>query len=576
MPKCPNCGNDAKSIGDSKYVCPECGATFSFEVPNAENDELAQLKARIAALEAEKQAPAVQTRTAKKEKSAPSPALVWLKKYWAIPVIILLVLISAITLMTCLIGLRGVYYNVQNPNEFYSFTATSYEHRYVYGGKEEIEKGSWHLSDGKLYLEYKDTSLGIAIDATDDLFFEKSKGYDAILLGDKSNNMTEFKRASIVTYSVLATKATVTFDMNMGTYESTNSKVKQGGLLKAPNTPTHPDGYEFKGWYDTPYGYKHGGKQFNENCRVWENATYYANWDNPTEYNFYYGHSGEPIKEGDSLLATLNGIVGKSEYIHFDFYLEDPIYNNDKLIDENTYFTPSNNPQTVYSVLTSIDDGITEIPEFAFRGCRFPESLTIPDSVTSLAPYAFYGCGVTSINIPNSVTSIGEAAFGECNSLTSITIPNSVARISRRMFEYCYSLTNITIPDSVTSIGKDAFLHCNALTSITIPNSVTSIEDSAFGDCSSLTNITIPDNVPNIGSSEFNKCSGLISVTIPNSVTIIGYLAFGDCSELTDITFKGTKAQWTAIFKSDSWNYNTGNYTIHCTDGNLDKNGNEI
>ena len=39
---------------------------------------------------------------------------------------------------------------------------------------------------------------------------------------------------------------------------------------------------------------------------------------------------------------------------------------------------------------------------------------------------------------------------------------------------------------------------------------------------------------------------------------------------LTSITFNGTKAQWNAISKGYGWNFYTGNYTVHCTDGDMD------
>ncbi|MBP0989699.1 MAG: leucine-rich repeat domain-containing protein [Oscillospiraceae bacterium] len=100
---------------------------------------------------------------------------------------------------------------------------------------------------------------------------------------------------------------------------------------------------------------------------------------------------------------------------------------------------------------------------------------------------------------------------------------------------------------------------------------VTGIGMWAFSYCSGLTSVTIPDNVTSIGSYAFNGCSGLTSVTIPDSVTSIGYHAFRGCSDLTSITYKGTKAQWNAISKGEYWNYKTGNYTIHCTDGDIPK-----
>ena len=69
----------------------------------------------------------------------------------------------------------------------------------------------------------------------------------------------------------------------------------------------------------------------------------------------------------------------------------------------------------------------------------------------------------------------------------------------------------------------------------------------------------------------FYNCSALINVTIGSGVTSIGSGAFYGCSGLTSINYQGTKAQWNAISKGMEWNYCTGSYTIHCTDGNTSK-----
>ena len=231
------------------------------------------------------------------------------------------------------------------------------------------------------------------------------------------------------------------------------------------------------------------------------------------------------------------------------------------------------------SDLTSITipDSITSIGNSAFNGCSGLTSIAIPDSVTSIGDSAFKGCsGLTSITIPDSVTSIGDSAFSGCSGLTSITIPDSVTSIGNYAFNNCSGLTSITIPDSVTSIGEWAFAGCSDLTSITIPDSVTSIGLSAFSGCSGLTSIIIPDSVTSIGVNAFYGCSGLTSITILDSVTSIGLFAFSGCSGLTSINYNGTMAQWKAISKGSNWSYNTGNFTIICTDGTLDKSGNQI
>ena len=184
-----------------------------------------------------------------------------------------------------------------------------------------------------------------------------------------------------------------------------------------------------------------------------------------------------------------------------------------------------------------IEDGVTSIGDYAFRGCSSLTSITLPDSVTSIGDCAFVFCvGLSSITLPDSVTSIGDSAFKNCSSLTSITIPDRVTSIEPYAFDNCSSLTSITIPNSVTSIGASAFYNCRSLTSITIPDRVTSIESRAFTGCRSLTSITIPDSVTSIGYATFAGCSSLTSITIPDSVTSIGESAFSNCSSLQTIS----------------------------------------
>jgi hypothetical protein len=64
----------------------------------------------------------------------------------------------------------------------------------------------------------------------------------------------------------------------------------------------------------------------------------------------------------------------------------------------------------------------------------------------------------------------------------------------------------------------------------------------------------------------------LTSITIPDGVTSIGNYAFSDCTSLAEIRYSGTTAQWQEIEKSSNWNYNTGGYTVICTDGTITPN----
>ena len=230
------------------------------------------------------------------------------------------------------------------------------------------------------------------------------------------------------------------------------------------------------------------------------------------------------------------------------------------------------------------------------------EEIVIGNSITSIPNGAFYGLtNLTSVVIGNSVESIGLEAFRDCTSLTNINIPDSVTSIGNLAFMGCSSLTNIVIPDSVTT-AITAFVNCEKLYSISIPSTTfgnttfkglfnayvgtesykvpeslkrvtirggSSIDANAFYECTNITSIEIPDSVTSIEDSAFNSCYSLTSIEIPASVTSIGERAFIGCKSLTSITFKGTKAQWNAIPKGDSWSTAVPATYVQCTDGQV-------
>ena len=181
-----------------------------------------------------------------------------------------------------------------------------------------------------------------------------------------------------------------------------------------------------------------------------------------------------------------------------------------------------------------IEEGTTNIGDYAFRACVNLNRAVLPESLLSIGDGAFFQCSnLAYVNIPGNVTSIGDSAFGLCSRLTSITIPDSVSSIGGGAFMMCSCLNSVTLSSALTSIPESAFYHCDRLMSIALPPSVASISGSAFGDCSALTNILIPSSMESIGRSAFNGCYNL-----------------------ADVYYGGNQKQWAALIANYTENGN--------------------
>ena len=130
---------------------------------------------------------------------------------------------------------------------------------------------------------------------------------------------------------------------------------------------------------------------------------------------------------------------------------------------------------------------------------------------------------------------------------------------------------NATACTSAGSNGNSIFSGCSSFTDLVVGDNVTKIPDFTFRYCSKLKNVSLGINLTSIGDAAFGDCSSIVSLNIPASLTFIDTYAFAACKSLTTINYEGTKAQWNSITKGSYWNSNTGNYTIHCTDGDVTK-----
>ena len=272
--------------------------------------------------------------------------------------------------------------------------------------------------------------------------------------------------------------------------------------------------------------------------------------------------------------------------------------------DNNTYIVVSaENCKDKEVIIPAEYNGkaVSAIGESAFYYSSTVKKINVPSTVEIIDDAAFHRCyNLESVVFEENskLSSIGDDAFLFCDKLAFINIPDGVENIGGEAFRSCFSLYEIILPDEILHIGVDAFTGTGyyldgnnwengvlyignylikANTSFSgrcnVNEGIKLLADEAFSGCYNLKSVDISSSVERIGKSAFANCSSLeyINFQYENKLEKISEKAFKSCKSLLRINYGKSKAEWEDVTKDANWDYQTADYIVHCTDGDIPK-----
>lgn len=233
-----------------------------------------------------------------------------------------------------------------------------------------------------------------------------------------------------------------------------------------------------------------------------------------------------------------------------------------------------------------VEDGITNIGNFAFYGMTNLTEVALADSVTVIGAYSFKNCSnIEQMTLPKNLTEIKDSAFYGCTRLANITIPAKVTKIGDYVFSRNAQLKQVKFEGGAPTIAAHAFSGVAAV--VTYPSDDASwtadmkknyggtLEWKEVGEkqqCgktaywevkdgtltisgtgavdnydsakqrpwnesnSEISKVVVEDGITSVGDFAFYGMTNLAEVVLTDSVTSIGTYAFKNCSSLKEIT----------------------------------------
>lgn len=176
---------------------------------------------------------------------------------------------------------------------------------------------------------------------------------------------------------------------------------------------------------------------------------------------------------------------------------------------------------------------------------------------------------IDKVTIPEGLVYLGERCFEKCENLSEIIIPRSIKLIDNYSFLECKSLAKVhMLCNTLEELGDSVFEKCTSLERINLSSELSTIPYRTCYFCTNLNYVHLPYGLTEIKEEAFAHCRSLKSIVIPSHVIKLGNRCFGN-SGLEEILFGGTKEQWRAIKKYNTWKLMTNRILVKCADGNI-------
>ena len=187
----------------------------------------------------------------------------------------------------------------------------------------------------------------------------------------------------------------------------------------------------------------------------------------------------------------------------------------------------------------TLPESVTSIGRYGIALCFKLNGISLPKAVTAIGDFGLAGNSFTAVSLPDGLQALGRGAFDACASISGMTLPAAITAVPDKCFNDCTKLLTVDYKGEVTAIGERAFEGCKSLTKAPIPAAVTALGNSAFNGCVALTDVTLPAGVTAVPDACFQDCTALAGMKLPATVTSVGHNAFTGCTALGDVRCYG-------------------------------------